>query len=108
MVISPSEFRANQRKYFDLASTERVIIRRSKAQSFALVPTHDKEFTISEELKRKISQAREDYKEGKGVSCKNFWRLSEPVRKFVWVYEVSTAKKYLLLLQNTKSPALSL
>jgi PHD/YefM family antitoxin component YafN of YafNO toxin-antitoxin module len=72
MVISPSEFRANQRKYFDLASTERVIIRRSKAQSFALVPTHDEEFTISEELKRKISQAREDYKEGKGVSCKNF------------------------------------
>lgn len=72
MVISPSEFRANQRKYFDLASTERVIIRRSKTQSFALVPTHDEELTISEELKQKIAKAREDYKEGKGVVCKTF------------------------------------
>ncbi len=52
MVISPSEFRANLRKYFDLAHTERVIIRRSKGQSFALVPTHDDELAISEQLKK--------------------------------------------------------
>ena len=66
MVISLSEFRANQRKYFDLASTERVIIRRNKVESFALVPTHN------EELKMKIANAREDYKAGKGVVCKTF------------------------------------
>lgn len=72
MVISPSEFRANQRKYFDLASTERIIIRRSKAESFALVPTHDEELTISEELKQKIANAREEYKSGRGVACKTF------------------------------------
>lgn len=70
MVISPSEFRANLRKYFDLAHTERVIIRRSKGQSFALVPTHDDELTISDQLKKKIAKAREDFRVGKGTACK--------------------------------------
>ena len=70
MVISPSEFRANLRKYFDLAHTERVIIRRSKGQSFALVPTHDDELTISDQLKKKIAKAREDFRMGKGTACK--------------------------------------
>ena len=72
MVISLSEFRANQRKYFDLASTERVIIRRNKVEFFALVPTHNEELDISEDLKLKIANAREDYKSGKGVVCKTF------------------------------------
>ena len=72
MVISLSEFRANQRKYFDLASTERDIIRRNKVESFALVPTHNEELDISEDLKMKIANAREDYKAGKGVVCKTF------------------------------------
>ena len=66
MVISPSEFRANLRKYFDLAHTER----RSKGQSFALVPTHDDELTISDQLKKKIAKAREDFRVGKGTACK--------------------------------------
>ena len=70
MVISPSEFRANLRKYFDLAHTERVIIRRSKGQSFALVPPHDDELTISDQLKKKIAKAREDFRMGKGTACK--------------------------------------
>lgn len=70
MLISPSEFRANLRKYFDLAHTERVIIRRSKGQSFALVPTHDDELTISDQLKKKIAKAREDFRVGKGTACK--------------------------------------
>lgn len=70
MVISPSEFHANLRKYFDLAHTERVIIRRSKGQSFALVPTHDDELTISDQLKKKIAKAREDFRVGKGTACK--------------------------------------
>lgn len=70
LVISPSEFRANLRKYFDLAHTEHVIIRRSKGQSFALVPTHDDELTISDQLKKKIAKAREDFRMGKGTACK--------------------------------------
>jgi hypothetical protein len=30
IVVSPSEFRLNQRKYFDLAEKERVIVKRGK------------------------------------------------------------------------------
>ena len=65
MIISPSEFRANQRKYFDLACTERIIIRRDNNQSFALVPTHDEEFSLSPRLATKLDSVRAEVKAGK-------------------------------------------
>ena len=65
MIISPSEFRANQRKYFDLACTERIIIRRGNNQSFALVPTHDEEFSLNPRLAAKLDSIRAEIKAGK-------------------------------------------
>ena len=65
MIISPSEFRANQRKYFDLACTERIIIRRGNNQSFALVPTHDEDFSLSSRLAAKLDSVRVEIKAGK-------------------------------------------
>ncbi len=65
MIISPSEFRANQRKYFDLACTERIIIRRGNNQSFALVPTHDEEFSLNPRLAAKLDSVRAEIKAGK-------------------------------------------
>ncbi len=65
MIISPSEFRANQRKYFDLACTERIIIRRGNNQSFALVPTHNEEFSLSPRLATKLDSVRAEIKAGK-------------------------------------------
>ena len=65
MIISPSEFRANQRKYFDLACTERIIIRRGNKQSFALVPTHDEDFSLSPRLAAKLDCVRAEIKAGK-------------------------------------------
>ncbi len=65
MIISPSEFRANQRKYFDLACTERIIIRRGNNQSFALVPTHDEDFSLSPLLAAKLDSVRVEIKAGK-------------------------------------------
>lgn len=65
MIISPSEFRANQRKYFDLACTERIIIRRGNNQSFALVPTHDEDFTLSPRLAAKLDSVRAEVEAGK-------------------------------------------
>ena len=65
MIISPSEFRANQRKYFDLACTERIIIRRGNNQSFALVPTHDEDFSLSPRLAAKLDCVRAEIKAGK-------------------------------------------
>ena len=65
MIISPSEFRANQRKYFDLACTERIIIRRGNNQSFALVPTHDEEVSLNPRLAAKLDSIRAEIKAGK-------------------------------------------
>lgn len=65
MIISPSEFRANQRKYFDLACTERIIIRRGNNQSFALVPTHDEDFSLSPRLAAKLDSVRAEVEAGK-------------------------------------------
>ena len=65
MIISPSEFRAIQRKYFDLACTERIIIRRGNNQSFALVPTHDEDFTLSPRLAAKLDSVRAEVEAGK-------------------------------------------
>ena len=64
MIISPSEFRANQRKNFDLACTERIIIRRGNNQSFALVPTHNEEFSLSPRLATKLDSVRAEIKAG--------------------------------------------
>lgn len=65
MIISPSEFRANQRKYFDLACTERITICRGNNQSFALVPTHDEDFSLSPRLAAKLDSVRVEIKAGK-------------------------------------------
>lgn len=65
MIIRPSEFRANQRKYFDLACTERIIIRRGNNQSFALVPTHDEEVSLNPRLAAKLDSIRAEIKAGK-------------------------------------------
>ena len=37
-----------------------------------IVPIHEDDYTISEEFKKKITKAREDYRAGKGVTCKTF------------------------------------
>ncbi len=65
MEIKSNEFKANQRKYFDLACTERIIIRRGNDQSFALVPTHDEEFSLNPRLAAKLDSVRAEIKVGK-------------------------------------------
>ena len=67
-IISTREFRANQKKYFDLAVTEKVIIRRGRSQSFALVPTNDDELTINAALAAKIEQARAEIAAGHSIT----------------------------------------
>jgi hypothetical protein len=65
MEIKSNEFRASQRKYFDLACTERIIIRRGNNQSFALVPTHDEDFSLSPRLAAKLDSVRAEVEAGK-------------------------------------------
>ncbi len=51
---------------------EEVIIHRGKDKSYILTPVHDNDIVVSDEFKKKIAQAREDYRNGKGVTCKTF------------------------------------
>ena len=60
-IINTKEFRANQKKYFDLAIKEDVIIRRGRKQAFVLVPLDGDEYTITPELQARIDKAREQY-----------------------------------------------
>lgn len=69
-VINTREFRANQKKYYDLATKEKVIIRRGRNQSFALVPVEDDELTITPDLQVKIDRARAEIKAGKCITLK--------------------------------------
>ena len=68
-IINTKEFRANQKKYFDLAIKEEVIIRRGRKQAFVLVPLDGDEYTITPELQARIDKAREQYDKGIFVRC---------------------------------------
>ena len=68
-IINTKEFRANQKKYFDLAIKEDVIIRRGRKQAFVLVPLDGDEFTITPELQARIDKAREQYEKVNFVRC---------------------------------------
>lgn len=68
-IINTKEFRANQKKYFDLAIKEDVIIRRGQKQAFILVPLDGDEYTITPELQARIDKAREQYEKGNFVGC---------------------------------------
>ena len=63
-IIDTKEFQANQKKYFDLASKERIIIKRGKNSSITLVPTSDEELIITPYLKTKIDKTRKERKHG--------------------------------------------
>lgn len=66
VIVSSREFRANQRKYFDLAKTNDVIIKSRTAGSYRLVPVMiDDTVLNSKELDAKIRKGIEDYESGK-------------------------------------------
>ena len=68
-IINTKEFRANQKKYFDLAIKEDVIIRRGWKQAFVLVPLDGDEYTITPELQARIGKVKEQYEKGNFVGC---------------------------------------
>lgn len=65
------EFREKQALILDKVDAgEDIIIHRGIKKSYMLVPVHKEDYTISEEFREKIAKAREDYKAGKGITCK--------------------------------------
>ena len=66
VVVSSREFRANQRKYFDLARSNDVIITSRSYGSYRLVPVSSSDILIDNaSLEAKIRQGIADYEAGK-------------------------------------------
>ena len=66
VVVSSREFRANQRKYFDLAQTNDVVITSRSFGNYRLVPLNEDDMLIDEKkLDAKIKQGIEDYEAGR-------------------------------------------
>jgi len=66
VVVSSREFRANQRKYFDLARTNDVVIMSRSFGSYRLVPIKEEDLLIDRAtLDAKIRKGIAEYEEGK-------------------------------------------
>ena len=66
VVVSSREFRANQRKYFDLARVNDVVITSRSHGSYRLVPVTEDDALIDRAiLEAKIRQGIADYEAGK-------------------------------------------
>ena len=79
IVVSRREFRANQRKYFDLARTNDVVITSRTYGSYRLLPIKENDTLIDRAtFEAKIRQGIADYEAGKvyrmneGESTKEF------------------------------------
>lgn len=67
VVVSSREFRANQRKYFELARTNDVLITSRAHGSYRLVPVTEEDTVMTkEELYQKIDKGIREIREGKG------------------------------------------
>lgn len=67
------ELREKQALILDKADAgEDIVIHRGIRKSYMIVPIHEDGYTISDEFRKKISKAREDYKAGKGTTCKTY------------------------------------
>ena len=68
VVVSSREFRANQRKYFDLARVNDVVITSRSHGSYRLVPIAEDDTLIDKAtLEAKIRQGIADYEAGKVI-----------------------------------------
>ena len=69
VVVSSREFRANQRKYFDLALSNDVVIKSRSHGSYRLVPVTDDDTIIdSQALQAKITRGIAEYEQGKAIA----------------------------------------
>jgi len=75
-IISTREFRANQKKYFDLAETETVFVARKNARPILISVADDDDFMSNEEL-QSIRQGLDDIKNGRVYKMKEEENLTD-------------------------------
>lgn len=64
VVISPAEFRANQKKFFEIAEKETVIVARKNKKPLIIKPWEEEDVPTREELMA-IQEGLNDIKEGR-------------------------------------------
>jgi PHD/YefM family antitoxin component YafN of YafNO toxin-antitoxin module len=69
-VISTREFRANQKKYFEFAEKELVLVARKNRRPAALYVPNDDDIPSKEELQA-IQRGLDDVRNGRTVKIKN-------------------------------------
>ena len=64
-----SDFRSNMASSFDRVDAgEFVFINRGRQKTYAIIPVEDDDLAITPELAAKIEKARQEFREGKGIS----------------------------------------
>ena len=78
IVISPAEFRANQKKFFEIAEKETVIVARKNEKPMIIKPWEDDDIPTREDLMA-IQEGLNDIKEGRVtfINPANVWEHIE-------------------------------
>lgn len=85
-IISTREFRANQKKYFDLAENETILVARKNARPIVIRVVDDDDFLSKAEL-QSIQKGMEDIRNGRtykmqqGESLTDFLKRNEACMK---------------------------
>ena len=67
--LTMSDFRSNMASSFDRVDAgEFVFINRGRQKTYAIIPVEDDDLAITPELAAKIEKARQEFREGKGIS----------------------------------------
>ena len=84
VVVSSREFRANQRKFFDLAKSDDVVITSRCHGNYRLVPVSDDDIIInSETLQAKISRGIAEYEQGKATAMADGESMEDFLKRMI-------------------------
>lgn len=77
-IITTREFRANQKKYFDLAESETIFVARRNARPIVISVADDDDYLSKAELLA-IQKGMEDIKNGRTIKIKDINNIWESI-----------------------------
>lgn len=77
-IISPREFRANQKKYFDMAERETIFVARKNARPILISVADDADYLSKAELQA-VQQGLEDIQNGRTTKIKDINNIWESI-----------------------------
>lgn len=79
-IVTTREFRANQKKYFDLAESETVLVARKNARPIVISVADDDDYLSKDEL-LSIQKGMEDIKNGRTYKMKDGESLTDFLKR---------------------------